>query len=253
MAKKKKKRKSLKRYFFYLLLLVFGFIGFIVWLGFEQAKLDSDIATYFEVRGVDVSHHNGKVDWAKVADQGVLFTYVKITEGVSHADKHAIRNCEKALENGLSVGAYHFFAFKRDGAEQAKYFLSKIKDVKLDLPPAIDVEYAKINKKSYNRTVNDKVVRNIALFDSVICARTGQRCVIYTNKECYEDLIRDRFPDNELWICNLTEEPEATCYPNWVIWQHCHKGEIEGIKTDVDLNVFHASRDKFKEWLHRDN
>ncbi len=254
MAKKKiKKKKSFKRYFLYLFLLVIAFFGFIIWLGLEQAKLNNDIATYYEVRGVDVSHHNGRVNWTKVADQGVLFAYIKITEGSSHMDRQAKRNLKKAAESGIGVGVYHFFAFRRNGVEQANYFLSKLKNVKMDLPPAIDVEYAKINKKSYSKSVNDRLARNIALFDSVVYACTGQRCVIYTNKECYEDVIKGRFPDNDLWICNLTEEPDNIKYPNWVMWQHSHRGELEGIKTDVDLNVFHAPREKYLKWLDRNN
>jgi len=69
----------------------------------------------YPVRGVDVSHHNGRVDWPRIRAAGYVFAYLKATEGATFRDRTFLRNRTEATRAGLVTGAYHFFTLCRAG------------------------------------------------------------------------------------------------------------------------------------------
>lgn len=77
----------------------------------------------FPVRGVDVSHHQGSINWTAVRSTGVAFAFIKATEGATHQDRLFAANWRDAMSAGLSRGAYHFFTFCTPGAPQASDFI----------------------------------------------------------------------------------------------------------------------------------
>ncbi|MDR3704905.1 MAG: GH25 family lysozyme [Paludibacteraceae bacterium] len=204
----------------------------------------------FSVIGIDVSHHNGDINWKAIRAQGIVFAYIKATEGESLMDKNYTDNYRAAKTNRIVTGMYHFFIFRKDGgAKQALCFLNKLRYQRGDLPPAVDVEYSPSNRRTMNKDIIKERIRELNQFDSTIYSRKHIHPVLYTNKECYEDLIRDNFPKNDLWLCNLSDMPDDYMYPNWVMWQYSHTGKLEGVKSSVDINVFYAGKAEFNEWL----
>jgi lysozyme len=97
--------------------------------------------TRFPIRGIDVSHHQGTIDWPKVAADDVAFVYLKASEGGDHRDREFGRNLAEAKKIGLPVGAYHFFSFCRPAADQAKNFLDAVPPGATELPPVVDLEF----------------------------------------------------------------------------------------------------------------
>ena len=77
----------------------------------------------YPVKGIDVSHHNGTIDWRAVADDGVKFAYIKATEGKDFQDDRFITNCREATAAGIVCGAYHYFRLGTPGLEQAQNFI----------------------------------------------------------------------------------------------------------------------------------
>jgi len=221
----------------------------------QQHKIDLSSLTKlpipqgFTMLGIDVSHHNGDINWEAVKVQGVTFAYIKATEGTILTDKHCSSNYHDAKEAGIKVGMYHFFRFREGGKEQAQYFLDNITYQKGDLPPVIDIEYSCNNICNISKQVVLDRIARLKQFDSLVYCRLLIHPIIYTNKECYEHLIRNHFPDNDLWLCNLSAEPSEEEYPNWVIWQHSHKGTVVGIPAKVDMDVFYADKEEFNTWL----
>nr|MDE7190383.1 hypothetical protein [Muribaculaceae bacterium] len=92
----------------------------------------------FEVIGIDISAHNGDIDFRKVAADGISFVIIKATEGGTFKDRKFIDNLRKAREAGLKVGAYHFFRFDTPGYMQGLNFLNSLQSRQLDLPLIID-------------------------------------------------------------------------------------------------------------------
>lgn len=251
---KRRKLKTKVRIFLYLSLLAIA-----LFYCNRKSRQHSDPLTLHHVRipegfsvlGVDVSHHNGDINWKEVKAQGIVFAYIKASEGVELTDKNYVDNYTEAKNNGIVPGMYHFFIFKEDGILQAKYFLEKLHYRKGDLPPAVDVEYSSSNKRNTEKAVIKERITELRQFDSVIYAKKHFHPVLYTNKECYEDLIRDKFPNNDLWLCNLSEAPDDNMYPNWVLWQHSHKGKLSGLKSKTDMNVFYSTKEEFRNWLNQ--
>ena len=83
---------------------------------------------------------SGQCDWHALAAQGVEFAFIKATEGIDHNDTQFAMNWENARESAVYVGAYHFFRFENDGAEQAENFIRTVPVTENTLPPVIDVE-----------------------------------------------------------------------------------------------------------------
>ena len=91
-------------------------IGLLViiypWL--EPARL------LYDVHGIDVSHHQGKIDWPAVAVDGVGFAFIKATEGGDFVDPRFAENWKASAKAGIPRGAYHFFTQCRPATVQAE-------------------------------------------------------------------------------------------------------------------------------------
>ena len=95
-----------------------------------------------ESYGVDVSNHQGEIDWYAVAGDDIDFAYIKATEGGDFVDDWFGTNWDGARAAGLDVGGYHFFTLCRPGGEQAANFLGTVPVAEADLPAALDLELA---------------------------------------------------------------------------------------------------------------
>ena len=195
----------------------------------------------YPVRGIDVSRHNGNIDFKKVADSGIEFVFVKASEGVNHRDTLFTRNIESARREGLKVGAYHFFRFDADGVEQAINFLKAVGHRRLDIGLVIDVEKTGNPKGVSEEEVKKKLTSMVEYMNLL-----GYRVMVYTNHEGYYDYISDTLPGIPLWICRFQENPINA---EWTFWQYNHHGKVDGIAGDVDLNAFCGSREDWSRYL----
>lgn len=196
-----------------------------------KRHLDVD-RTVYPVKGIDLSAHNGAVDFRQVAADTVSFVMLKATEGTDFCDANFSANYAAAKAAGLLVGAYHFFRFNSPGSTQALHFLESVDGRPLDLPLAVDVE------KWGNPATYDTDSVKSRLRDMLATLRShGYRPMIYTNKHGYDTFIKDEFTDLPLWICSLSVAPTMA---RWHLWQHSHRGTVKGIPTKVDLNTFNG-------------
>ena len=98
-----------------------------------------------KIIGIDVSTHNGTLDWAALKKAGVAFAIIRTGYGTSHTDSEFARNMEGAIANGIPVGVYHFsYALDAAGAKREAEYVAKLlepyKD-KIALPVLFDFEY----------------------------------------------------------------------------------------------------------------
>src|SRR5689334_3908175 len=130
-----------------MLAVMRGVVRSVVVLGLAGAGVafyyfnQSPDRTTQSLRGIDVSHHQGVVDWGRVGKSDVAFAILKATEGGDYVDETFTRNLAGAGAAGLVVGAYHFFTFCRPGAEQAANFLRVVPRDRPMLPPVVDIEF----------------------------------------------------------------------------------------------------------------
>ncbi|MDE5969037.1 MAG: hypothetical protein K2G64_08030 [Muribaculaceae bacterium] len=183
----------------------------------------------YTVKGIDVSAHQGEVDFERVAADGVDFVILKATEGTDFKDSRFIDNYREARRAGLKVGAYHFFRFDTDGRMQAINLLHSVRNRRLDFPVIIDVEEWG-NPDAIDTAEIIGRLRSLLRHLQI----NGIEAMIYTNKDGYERFIRDNFAEFPLWIATMTDpEPEL----GWALWQYSHKGTVDGVEGKVDLNT----------------
>lgn len=195
-------------------------------------------ADAFAVRGIDVSAHNGDIDFDRVAADGVDFVMIKATEGTDWQDRALTRNYWRARQAGLRVGLYHFFRFDSPGDLQALNFADAAASRPADMPLVIDLEEFGNPRFTPTRRVLSRL--DTCLYH---LRRRGYDVMLYTNKRGYSRFIENRYDSIPLWLCSLEGgSPDAR---QWVMWQHSHRGRVDGVKGDVDLNVFHGDSAAF--------
>ena len=204
--------------------------GWFVWNRYfsERANPSEEI---YKVRGVDVSAHNGDIDFERLKAEGVSFVYIKATEGTDFQDRNFQRNATGLKRAGIPGGAYHFFRFDTDGEMQGFNFLRALHGREFELPPAIDVE----EWANADGPGTGKIMRELRVMLDVL-RQGGYEPMIYTNKDGYERFVKGRLERVPLWICSFTDPP-LDDGREWVLWQYSHRGEKEGIKGYVDLNA----------------
>ena len=209
---------------------------------------DNKYSNKYVVRGVDVSHHNGTLDWETLKSEGITFAYMKSTEGTSHKDRKYSENYKSSKQTDIKIGTYHFYTFGLDGEKQAQHFIRNSTVDTDDLIPAIDVEHSAINKYSNDKKYKKKVIAELIKLENEMYDYYGVRPIIYTNRDCYKLYVENNFPDNLIWMSDLLHEPHSKD-SNWVIWQFSHTGNINGIDGDIDLNYFRYSFRQFNHLL----
>ena len=196
----------------------------------------------YPVAGIDVSKHNGEIDFEKVAADDYQFVFIKASEGKTYQDEAFARNYEGARDAGLKVGAYHFFRKNRTGEEQAANLLNVVKGKELDLPLVIDLEDDWGNGATTSReTALKRVLEMIEILDD-----KGYDVMIYTNLDGYGKYYKGMLGDHDLWLCSFTSPDILTDKPHR-FQQFSHEGVVDGVKGDVDLNVWRGSK---REWQH---
>ncbi len=234
-----------------LVVIVIAAIGAIAWWGYERYEtrargLDIEIdPARYPVRGIDLSHHNGHVDFNAVRDAGISFVYLKATDGVGDVDPLFADNFARAKAAGLKVGVYHFFRTHRGGRQQAEVLLETVRDLDVDLPLAIDLE-----KDSHTRGHREDVVPRIRTMIARL-RDEGRRVILYANYDQFADFLDGNFRGEDLWLA--TSREPSNPYDPRTIWQYSHHGHVPGITGDVDMNAFVGSRDDFDRWSGGDD
>lgn len=200
----------------------------------DLMKNGETVATPALVRGIDLSHHNGPVDWDALGTDDVGFLYLKATEGRDWKDPRFQENWREATVRGYDVGAYHFYLLCKSGAAQADNFIQSVEVRRGALPPAIDLEYAGNCEPNGSR---DGARGEIETFLEKLEAEYGAAPVIYTTESFYADWISGHFTDHPIWLRKLGDDPPRLADGrDWLIWQYAANGRVAGIDGPVDLN-----------------
>jgi lysozyme len=181
--------------------------------------------------GVDVSNHQGDIDWERVAADDIGFAYIKATEGGDFVDDRFDQNWEGAGDAGLDRGAYHFFTLCRPGAEQAENFLRTVPDDPDALPPVVDLE---LSGNCSARPDRASIARELEAFLELVEAAAGEPAVLYLVDDFEGHYhLRDEL-DRDLWLRRILRRPDLD---GWWVWQFQYRASVDGIRGGADLNV----------------
>ncbi len=226
-----------------LVTLVFLLIFFGVIL------LNNPSREVYPVRGVDVSAHQGEIDWEVLSGQGISFAFIKATEGATFVDERFAYNYAEAVRCGLRVGAYHFFRYDRTGAEQAENFISRVEKTENMLPPVIDVEFYGESEK--NPPAQADVRRELDSMVQLLREHYGMEPILYATERSYRLYIAGAYEDCDIWIRNVTSQPRLNDGRAWIFWQFTNRRRLKGYQGRepyIDENVFCGSREEFLQY-----
>jgi lysozyme len=195
--------------------------------------------TDFPLRGIDVSHHQGTVDWTNVADDDVAFAYIKATEANDIVDDQFHTNWDHARAAGLLVGAYHYYSLAYPGAVQARHFLDVVPTSTHQLPPVVDIEYSGNSKERPDKAAFQQELR---AYLTTVTAAFGRSPILYTTYDFYRDYLAPDFANENIWIRDLQRYPRTSMISKWTFWQYSSVGSVRGVSGNVDLNVFNGDR-----------
>ena len=222
-------------YFFYYI--------FVGPFGFRWRALYGDVSypEGYEIHGIDISHHQGKIDWQELKDKGVIdkfpirFVMIKATEGASQIDENFRENFYQAREHGFTRGAYHFYSVHSSAADQARFFISKVKLENGDLPPVLDVEHKP------KKQTDEQFKASVLEWLQIVERHYGVKPIIYTYYKFKTRYLNDPiFDDYPYWIAHYYVDQVEYDGP-WKFWQHTDVGRLPGIKGDVDFNIYNGS------------
>lgn len=194
--------------------------------------------------GVDVSYHQGTIDWGQVAGAGLTFAYIRASAGTLTADSMYGANRSAASAAGLRVGAYHFAnpdTAPNDAANEASWFLRNAAVAHGDLVPVLDFETSNgLDAASLTTWAQTWLTQ--------VEAATGIRPVIYTNSSFWSASMAntDWFALNgyRLWIASWTSASQPTmpaanwAGTDWTFWQSSSTAFVPGVTGAVDADRF---------------
>jgi lysozyme len=193
-------------------------------------------ATGTTLKGVDVSHWDGTVNWSEVKAAGITFAFAKATESTGDLDDTFAANWAGMKSAGIVRGAYHFFDPAVSASSQASYVLKTVGTLEAgDLPIVLDFE--QLNGVSEATAVADAVT-----FLKAVTQATGKTAILYMSA----DFLSGSYPalaPYTLWVANygVSCPGMPSGWSTWSFWQSSDSGSVSGISDAVDLDSFNGS------------
>lgn len=196
-------------------------------------------------KGIDVSKHQGKIDWQQVAADGVEFAFIRAglrgyTTGKLVEDEYFEDNVREAAAAGIKVGVYVYSqaVTEEEILEEADLVLNKIAPYTVECPIVIDVEKVTgADGRMNNLTLEERT--NLVLLFCQTVENAGYKPMIYHNMEMGVLMLDlEKLENYDKWFASYND---TLYYPyDYAIWQYSDKGKVNGISTDVDLNISFA-------------
>lgn len=205
-------------------------------------------------QGVDVSEHNGKVDWEKLAEE-YDFAFIRVGyrgygNGKITEDKYARENLKAAEKAGIPVGVYFYTQSvnEKEAQREAAFVLNIVKHYKLELPVVIDFEYpcdkvgnpvGRLNESNLTAQESTAVIN--AFLDKV--QDKGYACGVYASSSVYASRIDTRSLNKSavIWVADYNQSVSYDV--DYDIWQYSERGKSDAVSSKyVDLNYWYMKK-----------
>ncbi|QGQ94091.1 glycoside hydrolase [Paenibacillus psychroresistens] len=232
--------KKIRRFIMVMVCLAI-FLGFLEYKGIIWHN--DFFAMKYKIKGLDVSHHQGKIDWKEVSNHNSFrFVYIKATEGEDFVDEQFLTNWQ-AAQKYMAIGAYHFFSMENTGEAQAALFIKTVPKQEGSLPPVIDLEIG----LGYDQ---EKVKLQLHKMVELLQQYYGKKPMLYVTYDTYNKYIKGDFPEQDIWLRDILKHPKLE-QRKWVLWQFNNRGKVQGIAEYVDINVFNMDEFDFTDFIAR--
>lgn len=206
-------------------------------------KLSYEDANYTSRLGIDVSRHQGKINWEEVKSQGIEFAFIRVgfrgygKAGNIKIDQRFYENIEEAQKAGIDVGVYFFSQAinEEEALEEAKFVIDSLEGYTLQLPVVYDPESILDDVARTDDVSGEQFTKNTRAFcDSI--RENGYEAMIYSNMlwEAFE-LDLSQLKDIPVWYADYEEFPQTPYH--FEFWQYTNEGRVSGIDGDMDFDI----------------
>jgi len=218
----------------------------------DPVRFNGRQPTSYPVQGMDAARFQTSVDWARAKAVGIEFVFLKATEGGDLADPAFRTHWRGAGAAGIRRGAYHFYYFCTPPEVQARWFIRNVRKTPGMLPPVLDMEWNPFSPTCTVRPPAAEVQRQMKIWLDIVEAHYGQRPIIYTAPDFYDDADLRNFRGYEFWL-RATAKTPAEAYPGqpWRFWQYTATGTLPNTAGPVDINAWNGTREEWEAWLAR--
>ena len=209
--------------------------GFLHYLGTPVSRV-----------GVDVSSHQGEIDWQRVAGAGVEFAIIRVgyrgyTVGGINQDPYFHQNIQGALDAGLEVGVYFYSqaVTVEEAVEEAVQTLEWIQGYDVTYPVVFDWERVSGASSRTDSTTGETITACARAFCEIVEA-AGYQPMVYGNTSNISegDLDLAQLLDYPFWLAHYTPDWTPTDFPcHYHMWQYSSRGSVDGIEGRVDLDL----------------
>lgn len=201
-----------------------------------------------EIKGIDVSRWNGTIDWKTVANYGMGFAILRITEKGNIIDSTFEPNYKGCIENKIPVGVYKY-SYATTIAQikdEANIVIKTLNKRKLDYPVFLDIE-----DKCQENLSDDLMMKMVEAFRAIII-KAGYKFGIYCGYSWYQNQLPEDAKKYDCWVArypnndtgDLQERLRVPASTGVIGWQYSSKATIPGIPTKVDRSVFYKDYSK---------
>lgn len=193
--------------------------------------------------GIDVSKHNGTINWSAVKNSGVNYVIIRCgyrgsATGVLVEDPMFKTNIQGAISAGLKVGVYFFSQAVNEveAVEEASMAVSLIRKYNITYPVYMDVEAANGRADGLNASARTQVIK--AFCETI--RNSGYTAGVYANKTWLNSMMNvGSLGSYKIWLAQYAATP--TYSGRYEMWQYSSTGKIAGISGNVDLNISYMS------------
>ena len=216
----------------------------------QLVELNKDVAS-----GIDVSHHNGKINWEKVKGE-VDFAFIRVgyrgyIDSQIYLDARAQRNLKNANKYEIPVGVYFYSQAisENEAEEEAEFIIDNIKGYEISLPVVIDFEYSSVNGKDGGRLYDASLSRNektkiINAFCKKV-EKAGYTPGVYASSYMFKYYINTRKLSNKAMIWVADYNKTITYSGDYDFWQYSRRGTCKGVPSKyVDKNYWYIEKKK---------
>ncbi len=196
------------------------------------------------IKGLDLNHWRPLKDFSVLIRLEHKFVLTKATEGISFVDNTLEPNINNANLAGLLTGAYHYLRTTVDPIQQANFYWDKIKNLKLEIPPIVDIE-------PYSNDTNKLNIYALAFVNRIILL-SGKKPIIYTNYNTWNILGKPTWGGNyHLWIASyyVNKPYIPSPWTNYLFWQYTNTEDIGDPTYKFDCNYFNGTENELRKIL----
>jgi len=195
--------------------------------------------------GIDVSHHNGKIDWQQVKAAGVDFAIIRVgfrgygEEGALKLDSRFDENMQGAAAAGIQTGVYFYSQAitVAEALQEASVAVNYSRRYNITMPIYFDTEFSNSSHsgRADSLSFNKRTDMAVAFCEAV--KNAGFKAGVYASKTFFTDELNfSRLSGYEIWVAHYTSEPTDFKY-DFSVWQYTPKGTVSGIPNDTDINI----------------